>query len=388
MANQFDLNQKLNLEIEEVKKQREQDIADLTRTVNTLKAQLLKSSADKTDVVAGLTNSGASGGDGQLHALLLDISRGRPLWDAPLGKIVRVDLAARQVYINLGSANGMQPETVFNVFGTGPDGRADKQLKATIEVIRVLDANSSVARITSLYDASGQEIGQSDTRMGRLGREADNALKEGDLLFNTFWGTRVAIAGNIRFAGQASDNPAEQMRILDSFRYFLGRNGITVDAYLDLNDGQIKGAITGRTRYLIRGDDLIDPTQIGMAKKEVKQAEGDDKDSPKEAAAPPDRLKIINDAAAKMRQQAADKGLFVISTENFLNVVGYRQPRNASFVEPSGFQPSPITAGRGGQAPAAQIAPAPEATPAPNQAVPAPKRLTWHNDRTGVPIIK
>ncbi len=373
MANQFELNKKLNLEIEEVKKQREQDIADMTRTVNTLKAQLLKSSADKTDVVAGLANTGAPSGQGQLHALLLDISRGRPLWDAPLGKIVRVDLQARQVYINLGSANGMQPETVFNVFGTGPDGRADKQLKATIEVTRVLDANSSLARITSLYDMSGQEINLSDSRQGRLGREADNALKEGDLLFNTFWGTRVAIAGNIRFAGQASDNPAEQMRILDGFRYFLSRNGITVDAYLDLNDGQIKGAITNRTRYLIRGDDLIDPTQIGMAKKDVKQAEGDDKDAPKEAAAPPDRLKVINDAAAKMRLEAADKGLFVISTDNFLNVIGYRQPRNAAFVEPPGFQPSPISAGRGGQAPAPQIAPPPDAAPALNQVAPAPK---------------
>jgi hypothetical protein len=373
MANQFELNRQLNLKIEDTNKEHEQQLADLTRQLNVLKAQLLKSSADKTDVVAGLANTGIPGGQGQLHALLLDISRGRPLWDAPLGKIVRVDLPARQVYINLGSANGMQPETIFNVFGTGPDGRADRQLKATVEIIRVLDANSSVARITSLYDTSGQEINLSDTRLGRLGREADNALKEGDLLFNTFWGSRVAIAGNIRFAGQASDNPAEQMRILDSFRYFLGRNGIVVDAYLDLNDGQIKGAITNRTRYLIRGDDLIDPAQIGMVKKEAKPADGDDKDAPKEAAAPPDRLKVINDAAAKMRREAADKGLFVISTDNFLNVIGYRQTRNAGFAEPSGFHPSPVTAGRVDQAPAAQIAPVPEATPAPNQVAPAPK---------------
>ena len=95
-----------------------------------------------------------------------------------------------------------------------PDGRAEKELKATIEVIRVLDANSSLARITSIYDIEGHEIVLGDPRRAGSNREADNALKEGDLLFNMFWGTRVALAGNISFAGQISDNPAEQMRIL------------------------------------------------------------------------------------------------------------------------------------------------------------------------------
>ena len=108
-----------------------------------------------------------------------------------------------------------------------------------------------------------------------------------------------------------------------------------------------------------------------MAKKDVKQAEGDDKDAPKEAAAPPDRLKVINDAAAKMRQEAADKGLFVISTDNFLNVIGYRQPRNAAFVEPPGFQPSPISAGRGGHARTPNRSPAGRGTrPQPGRASP------------------
>src|SRR5205807_5484011 len=135
----------------------------------------------------------------------------------------------------------------FNVFGAGKNGRADGSLKGTLEVISVLGANSSLARITSIYDTDGREIVLGDAVRGRPSREAENALKEGDLLFNSFWGSRVAIAGNVPFAGQASDSPAEQMRILASFMHFLARQGITVDAYLDLNDGQIKGAITNRT---------------------------------------------------------------------------------------------------------------------------------------------
>src|SRR5262249_3493580 len=80
------------------------------------------------------------------HALLLDISTARPLWDEPLGKIIRVDLREHQVYINLGSAKGVKPQLTFNVFGPGWYGRAEKGMKGTIEVLRVLDANSSLCR--------------------------------------------------------------------------------------------------------------------------------------------------------------------------------------------------------------------------------------------------
>src|SRR5262249_35622911 len=40
------------------------------------------------------------------HALMLDISSAKPLWDEPLGKVLRVDLREQQVYINIGSAKG------------------------------------------------------------------------------------------------------------------------------------------------------------------------------------------------------------------------------------------------------------------------------------------
>src|SRR4029077_12850614 len=129
------------------------DVENLKRQIKKLNEAVVKLSADKTDVVAG-AGAGKAGSE-QMHALFLDISRGKPLWDNPLGKITRVDLQERQVYINVGSANGMKPEVTFNIFGAGWNGRADKEFKGTIEVVRVLDANSSLARITSLYDGDG-----------------------------------------------------------------------------------------------------------------------------------------------------------------------------------------------------------------------------------------
>jgi hypothetical protein len=368
MEEQFALNQKLGQDIEEVKNKAAEKQEELNRRIRKLTEdadKLAKQSGEALPV-----NNARAGGE-QPHALLLDISQGKPLWDLPLGKVTRVDWQARQLYINLGSANGMKPDVTFNIFAAGKNGRADQALKGTIEVIRVLDANSSLARITSVYDAEGREIILGDTKHGRPSREAENALKEGDLLYNTFWGSRVAIAGNIHFAGQASDNPAEQMRIMQSFANFLSRQGIVVDAYLDLNDGQVKGAITNRTRYLIRGDDLIDPARLGTprrkeAAKEDAGEEKEKKDDADKAEAVPDRLKSISDAAAKMRQDAVDKGLLIISADNFLNCIGYREPRSA-FAEANGFRPTIISAGQPSQPLGLQEAPAPKADERPDE---------------------
>jgi hypothetical protein len=361
MEEQFALNQKLSGDIEEVKKQALEKEDDLKRKIRKLTEDTDKLAKQSGD--SGLPVNNARAGGEQPHALLLDISQGKPLWDLPLGKITRVDLQGRQVYINLGSANGIKPDVTFNIFGAGKNGRADQGLKGTIDVIRVLDANSSLARITSVYDADGREIVLGDATQGRPSREAENALKEGDLLYNTFWGSRVAIAGNIHFAGQASDNPAEQMRIMQSFANFLSRQGIIVDAYLDLNDGQVKGAITNRTRYLIRGDDLVDPARLGAPRKKeaAKDEAGEEKkDDADKVEAVPDRLKSISDAAAKMRQEAVDKGLLIISADNFLNCIGYREPRIV-YSEAGGFRPSMISAGQPRQSFGVQVAPAPKA---------------------------
>ncbi len=372
---QLALNQKISQDLEEFKKDRADKEEELRRKIKKLNDEVVKLSADKTDVVPGAANTTKVSGD--IHALLLDISRGKPLWDAPLGKITRVDLQEHQVYINLGSANGMKPEVTFNIFGAGWNGKADKELKGTIEVIRVFDANSSLARITSVYDADGREIVLGDPRRGRPEREAENAFKEGDLLFNMFWGSRVALAGNIAFAGQSSDSPAEQMRIMASFVHYLSRQGITVDAYLDLNDGQVKGAITNRTRYLIRGDDLQDAARPSNPAPKKKDADADaDKAEPKNDApadGQADRLKMINEAAAKMRLDAVDKGLLIISTDNLLNMMGYRQPRSAVYTEVGGFRPSVIFAGQPIQNPNVAAPPAPKAD-ADEKAAPAEKK--------------
>jgi len=269
----------------------------------------------------------------EYHPLILDISKGKPLWDNPLGKITRVNLGERTVNINLGDKNGVKPGLTFMIFGAGPDGRADKALKGAIEVIRVYNDNTSLARITAMYDANGKEINLADPALNTPSNQANNPFKEGDLLFNLVWGAHVVVAGNINLAGATSDNPAEQLRTLNDFLQVLRKEGVIVDAYLDPTDGKLKGALTHRTRFLIRGEEFSEGKKT--AAKDAEPAELSD------------RMKQIQETATSLKKEIAERGGLVISAQNYIAIVGYRPSQGANGDTRIGFQPQLPYSGSG-----------------------------------------
>lgn len=299
---------KLNQEIQNEKLAAEALLAKTREELDIEKARVNKILEEKRNNTVEVVQARRNGE--QLHALFLDVSRGIPLWDRPVGKVTRIDLDRRQVFINLGSAAGVRPELTFNIFADDGKGNPDKFLKGTIEIIRVIDAQTSLCRLTSLYDAKGFEIALNDPGAGRAGREVETAIREGDLLFNMFWNSRIAIAGAINFTGLPIDVPAEQMRQIELFSQVLARMGISTDAYLDLTDGQMKGAMSNKTRFLVLGDWVEVKNPNGEAQKE--------------------RAKMINDGLGAMKKDAVEKGMFLISAENFSIAAGYRRPRNAN----------------------------------------------------------
>ena len=293
--------------------------ATLNQTIveqDQLRTKVEKQLKQKITDLQGALEAKGQGADGggksaevrEPHALLLDVSLGKPLWDDPVGTITRVDAKNKEVTINLGSARGVRPDLTFSVFAPSKYSatRAEKQMKGTIEVIRVLGANASRARITAQFDP-------------------DFPMHEGDLLFNMFWGTHVAVAGSPNVTGVPSESPSEQQRQLNDFLYMLSRQGMIVDAYLDLTDGQVKGAMTSNTRFLIRGDDL----RIDAKELENKEPRAE-------------RALAVNNGAIGMRKDATEKGIFVISARNFATAIGYR-PANAK--EQVIFHPRLPTAG-------------------------------------------
>jgi hypothetical protein len=251
----------------------------------------------------------------QPHALALDISKGKPLWDRPRGKILRIDEQDRRVYIDKGAEDGVTVGLSFNVFAAGWDNRAEGPFKGTIEITRV-EPRTSVARITSLFDNQGNEISLNDPSPNKVLREGSNAIKENDLVFNLAWGTHVAVAGVVDWSGRRVEAAAAQMEELDEFLKVLRSQGVTVDAFIDLRDGQVHGAFTSRTAYLVRGFNVVG-------------AKGPEAE----------RAKVVNGEIERLKKAAIDRGLFLISPENLVNVIGYRRPRSKTDMELAGFRP-------------------------------------------------
>ena len=339
-------NRQLKKELDDKQEELQNVKEDSQKAVNALVRKIKVIEADRKDLAGqgGGGNPGAGRQSGDFFPLLLNISTGKPLWDTPVGKVSRVDLELRQVAVNIGSAHGVKPELTFNIFAANQQGRAENRLKGSIEIVKVVDANTSIARITSLYDVEGQEILMNLQTRGRVLRESESPIREGDLLFNLFWGTRVAVAGYVSLTGEPSDNPAEQMRQMEDLLYLLKRNGMQVDAYVDLRDGQIQGNISSKTRYLIRGDDL---RAAAVAKAPAAKAPDDDKEEKKDKEKEPakdaapnmDRNAQINASSLTLRNDARERGLLLVSQENFATLIGYRRARSANSVEYSGFRP-------------------------------------------------
>jgi hypothetical protein len=258
------------------------------------------------------------------HALVMDVSRGRTLWDTPRGKIIRIDEGAKKVYINKGSKDGVKVGLTFLVF-SGWQNRGVGPLKATIEVVRVEDDHTSQCKVNSYYDIDGHEIAANEATPSKVLRDGNGALKDGDLLFNLMWGMHVAIVGIVDFTGYGANTPAAQKESLDEFMLHLNRMGVTVDAYMDPRDGKIVGSLTPQTNFVIRG------STAGAAAP-------DSKDERKDA---------ILASLKYMREQAIDRGMIIISDTNFAVVTGYRRPGSANNQQVLSFTPRPPAGGAG-----------------------------------------
>lgn len=217
--------------------------------------------------------------------------------DSPKGAILRVDRAARMVYINLGSADYIKPQVTFSVWGVGTSGRTatGREPKGRVEVVTVLEPHLSVARIVSTTN------------------ELKDPILTGDLLFNPSWNSsqreHIALAGIFDLDGDGRDDTLELVRNLE-------RQGIIVDAWMDLRDRTLKGpGITERTSYLVLGDR---PELSEAIKRQITQLG----ENPLVQA-----FNQINTLLAKADETAQQKGVQRVAYRRYLTLVGYPLPK-------------------------------------------------------------
>jgi hypothetical protein len=218
-------------------------------------------------------------------------------------RVVRIDARGETAYINLGSADKVQPQLTFRVHGLGTDGRPLPKDKATVEVLDVLGDHLSQVKIN--YVTTPKERPRHDPR--------HDPVVTGDVLINPSWNPNlkkhVAIAGIVDLTGSGRDDTESFVRALE-------RQNVAVDAYLDLRkDFTIKGpGITVNTDYLILGEEPVEVLGAQGRDAEIKQK--------------------ISEAMKAIRKQAEANGVKVIGLRRYLDEIGYRIPGNPEAKKP------------------------------------------------------
>jgi len=131
----------------------------------------------------------------------------------------------------------------------------------------------------------------------------------GDLLFNPAWSPaqreHIAIAGIIDIDGDGVDDTPELVRSLE-------RQGIVVDAWLDVKERKIKGTgINERTTYFVLGESYKWSSSIPP-----------DPDNPIFQAS-----NELNGKIEEMKAKARDSGVQTVAYRRFLALIGYKLPK-------------------------------------------------------------
>src|SRR5207245_890948 len=316
------LKQRLD-EIEKKKEENEEkltaSLAKANQTINQLRDEIdekqKKAETQRGDLQANIARLGKEKKTLELMNAAKDQKIAPvylPDFEKPQGKIDEIDRESRFAYLNVGAADNVKPLLTFSVFSPGPEGRVDLYKaegsqaerdkkraahepvpKGTLEVVSIIGPHQSKARITNVRDPNR------------------DPLMKGDYIFNPIWRPNehmhVAVTGMINLTGDGRDRSAE-------FIQSLQRMGVIVDSYLDTKDHKIKGpGMTVSTNYLVEGEHpevnnllTLGGSTIGERSQEID--------------------KLIN----KMKNEAKDLGISMMTARNFMTLVGYRIPKQVA----------------------------------------------------------
>ncbi len=224
-------------------------------------------------------------------------------YDQPQGKIPR-RLNDNTVEINIGSVDKVKPGLTFTVL---PIDYPEKGMRSRMRAVRFPDQNNSsiykedVRFIPKATIEVVEVIGASISK-ARITREYDSVRERvlpGDLLYNSVWrrgsADHVVLVGIFDRDGDGTDDVADLARDL-------ARMGIAVDGYLNLETLNWEGKLSERTIFLIEGYlPTISPNDPTAAAK----------------------LRII-EAVNKAKEEAKAKGVKLVKLRDFFPRIGYR----------------------------------------------------------------
>ncbi len=263
-------------------KEKEDKINDLENQTHTLESQLDAEIAGRANDERNAQKS-ISALKGLTHDLQTELDQTRKVsFEVADGLIVKVDNLTQTAYINLGKADGLPLRTTFSVYTKANQGvaRGKDDIKGAIEVTQHLGPHLSIVRI--------------------LDDDIYNPIAPGDPIYTPLWHlgqkSSFSIVGAIDLDGDGQDDR-------DLFREIVKAAGAEIDNEVD-DEGNLLGKGIGvKTRFLIIAD------------------------IPVEAPASPMKRQIydrIKQHQLTLENQARERGIRIVTLDNFLNFIGYR----------------------------------------------------------------
>ncbi len=224
----------------------------------------------------------------------------RPSFEVPSGQIRFVDTLGKKVWIDIGEAEGLKPRTTFSVYrkqhsgvgrGTVKGTVGGEDIKASIEVTRVMEAHLSEARI--------------------LTEDIYSPIMKGDPIYSPLWSAghdeAFSFVGIVDLDGDGKDDR-------DLLKEFVSTAGGVID-----NDVSPKGVLTVNGKV----EDKPKVTEHTKFLVIAKIPEVSDTADPDEIAA----ILKINGYRKDLEDAARERGVRVISLSDFLTYIGYKSQR-------------------------------------------------------------
>jgi hypothetical protein len=193
-------------------------------------------------------------------------------FEVPDGEIVWVDNSGELVQVNLGAADGLQRQTSFSVFDVDENNLARAEKKGSIEITELLEPHLAQGRI--------------------IQEDLHNPIAAGDVIHSPTWQVgnpvRFALTGFMDIDGDSQSDRA-------LIRRLISLNGGVVDAEVD-DEGELSGAVSVQTRYLVVGDEISEKSSSKLQR-----------------------------ADAQLRTDAKSLGVTVIPVDRLLSDMGYQR---------------------------------------------------------------
>ncbi len=286
-------------------RQKDQTINQLRGDVNRLQVEsnqaredMARLERDKNDEIGNLTNINSV-----LRQQLDDIRR--VSFEKPDGTIRSVDNTTRNVWINLGSRDNLQPQTTFSVYDQQNYGvgRGQEDIKAQVEVTRILGPDLSEARI--------------------IDEDLYRPIAVGDVVYSPVWTAglkeQFAFVGIIDIDGDGQSDRALMHDILEN-------QGASVFVEVNEDGDRVPedATIDVGTKFLVIGH-IPDPADYAAADDELV------------------KVKKMLDQRAQLEKEALQHGVRIVRLNDFLGYMGYR-PQQRLFL-PGSDAPYQLKAG-------------------------------------------